>query len=132
MTEFLRKFDRQFIRFLFVGGLNTIFGYAVFSLFLYFNFHYTIASLLSTLLGILFNFKTIGRLVFENKNNRLFYRFMAVYLIMYLLNILLLKLLSSVFSNLYYLAAVLIIPMAILSFLLNKSIVFRRIHEEKN
>ena len=110
---------RQFLKFLLIGGLNTLFGYSLFALFIFLGIHFTLASLLSTILGILFNFKTTGGFVFQNKNNRLIYRFFVVYTVVYLLNIALLKLLNSNGFDLYFAGAIITLPLAIVTFLLN-------------
>lgn len=124
MKAFMSRLDPRFIKFLFVGGLNTLFGYGMFSLFIYLGLHFSVASLLSTILGVLFNFKTTGKLVFKSNNNRLIYRFIGVYTLLYLINVTFLKILQSTIPNLYYSGAILILPLAILSFLLNKKYVF--------
>lgn len=45
------NFSWRFLKFLMVGALNTVFGYSVFALFTYLNLHYTISTLLATILG---------------------------------------------------------------------------------
>jgi putative flippase GtrA len=124
MKAIIDKLDPRFIKFLFVGGLNTLFGYGMFALFIYFHFHYSIASLLATMLGVLFNFKTTGKLVFKSNDNRLILRFIGVYVIVYLMNILLLKILQLFGMNVYLSGAIVILPLAILSYLLNSRYVF--------
>ena len=117
----------QVYKFIFVGILNTIFGYSLFALFIYLGFYYPLAVLLSTILGVLFNFKTIGRLVFDSNDNGLIFRFILVYAITYLLNIFFLWLLKKLGSeNMYIDGFALLIPLAAVSFLLNKFFVFRR------
>ena len=119
--------DWKFIKFCFVGVLNTLFGYAVFSLCIFLNFHYTIAALVSTILGILFNFKTTGVIVFRNNNNRLLFKFIAVYGIIYFFSITALKLfLIWGFSNMYLNSAILLLPNAVISYLLFKYFVFKQ------
>jgi putative flippase GtrA len=108
-----------------VGGLNTIFGYSVFALLISLELHYTIATFLSTILGIIFNFKTTGKLVFKSNNNSLIIKFTSVYMVVYLINISLLWLLKSVSINLYIAGAILLLPTAILSFSLNSKYVFK-------
>ena len=78
----------QFVKFLFVGMMNTLFGYGLFALFLYMGFHYTLSLLFATVLGVLFNFKTIGTLVFSSHDNRLIFRFIATYTVIYFINVL--------------------------------------------
>jgi putative flippase GtrA len=114
----------QYIRFLMVGGVNTIFGYGVFAALILLHLHYTLAALLSTICGVLFNFKTTGTLVFKNKSNRLIFRFFGVYLITYLLNIGLLKLFAINGVGSLAAQAILALPLATISFLLNRKFVF--------
>lgn len=114
----------KFVKFLFVGGLNTLFGYSIYSLFLFFGFHYALASLLGTVLGILFNFKTTGFFVFKNKDNTLVGRFFVVYLFVYIINVGFLRLFEFFNINLYIAGFVLLLPMALLSFFLMKRFVF--------
>lgn len=117
----------QIIKFLLVGILNTVFGYGLFSLFIYLGLYYPLAVLLSTILGVLFNFKTIGKLVFGSSDNGLIFRFILVYVITYLLNIFFLWLFKRLgFENMYINGFVLVVPLAIISFILNKFFVFRR------
>lgn len=147
--RFLQKIENKFIRFLFVGVINTMFGYGLFLLFIWFGMHYSIALLFSNILGILFNYKTTGYIVFQNKSNRLLLHFFLVYGVVYLFNLLELYLLDK--SGLYEFVlslefldfldtlplnpekigdamgqAITLLPNAILSFLLNKIFVFKQ------
>lgn len=119
--------NAQIIKFILVGILNTAFGYSLFALFIYLGLYYPLAVLFSTILGVLFNFKTIGKLVFGSSDNGLIFRFALVYVITYLLNIFFLWLFKKFgFENMYINGFVLLIPLATVSFLLNKFFVFRR------
>ena len=118
---------RQAVKFLLIGILNTTFGYGLFSLFIYVRLHYSLAVLLSTIFGVMFNFKTIGKLVFKSDDNSLIFKFIFVYIITYFLNIFFLWLFKRLgFDNMYINGFVLLIPLAAVSFLLNKFFVFRR------
>lgn len=115
----------QFISFLMVGVLNTAVGYALYAFFILLGFNYIFAPLCSTVLGVLFNFQTIGRIVFCSHDNRLIGRFLGVYALVYLFNVLGLKGFSSAgVENLYIAGAILTFPLALLSFILNKIFVF--------
>ncbi|TXK76928.1 GtrA family protein [Paenibacillus sp. N3.4] len=116
----------RFIKFLFVGGINTLFGYCLFALFIYLNFHYTFAALLSTIIGIFFNFKTTGTIVFKNRDNSLLKKFFGVYALIYLLNISSMYFINILFHNQYISGAITILPLAILSFYLNNKYVFNK------
>lgn len=113
-----------FLRFLVVGGINTVFGYSVFALFILLGLHYVLAALLGQICGILFNFKTTGTIVFKNRDNRLILRFFGVYLITYLLGIGLLKVFDMYDVNILIAAAITVLPMAFVSFLLMRKFVF--------
>ncbi len=116
--------DRKFIKFVLVGILNTLFGYSLFAFFIYLKMHYSLAVLLATILGILFNFRTIGRLVYRNSNNLLIFRFVGVYGATYLLNVAALRILDGFNVNMYVAGILLLGPMAVISFLLQSKYVF--------
>jgi len=118
--------ENKFIKFIFVGILNTIVGYSLFTLFIFLNIHYSLAVLFSTILGVLFNFKTIGKLVFDSHDNSLIFRFILVYVVIYVLNtggLWVFK--NNGFENMYINGFVLLAPLAIVSFVLNKEFVFK-------
>lgn len=124
--NFFFSLNNKVIKFLLVGILNTIFGYSLFALFIFLNIHYSLAVFLSTVLGVLFNFKTIGKLVFDSHDNSLIFRFIAVYVLLYLINISCLWFFKiSGFENMYINGFVLLVPLALISFLLNKKYVFK-------
>ncbi len=114
----------QFFLFLVVGGINTVFGYCIFAIFIYIGFHYPLAALLGTICGVLFNFKTTGVIVFKSKNNKLIFKFFAVYGLTYIINIVYLKLFLYYIPNIYILQAIAVLPMALISYFLNKKFVF--------
>jgi len=125
--------NSKFIKFILVGILNTAFGYSLFALFIFLNIHYSLAVFLSTVLGVLFNFKTIGKLVFDSHDNSLIFRFIAVYVLLYLINISCLWFFKiSGFENMYINGFVLLVPLALISFVLNKKFVFKGKINEKN
>jgi len=128
ISEFLiRPVDTkiQFIKFLVVGGINTIFGYSCFAILIYLGLHYTLAVLFGTILGILFNFMTTGALVFRSTNYRRLLHFTAVYGFLYFINIGWLRLMELANVDLYIGGALAILPVALLGFLLNKKFVFK-------
>jgi putative flippase GtrA len=78
----------------------------------------------SNMLGIIFNFKTTGKFVFENDDNCLIFKFVGVNVFIYILSIGGLKLLLLLGVDKYS-AAVIIAPvMAVISYLLSKQYVF--------
>lgn len=115
---------RQFAAFLVVGVLNTAFGYGCYALLVWLGVHYALAAFLSTVLGVLFNFQTIGRLVFRSHDHRRLWRFVGVYTATYGLNVAGLWALQKVGLNAYASGALLLLPMALLAFVLQKRLVF--------
>ena len=78
----------RFTKFLLVGLLNTAFGYAVFALFYAVTGSYRVAVIPATCIGVIFNFVTTGRLVFDNRRLWLFVPFVAGYAAIAVFNIL--------------------------------------------
>jgi putative flippase GtrA len=117
----------RFIRFLVVGGINTLFGYLMYAIFILLHVHYALASLLGTIMGIIFNFFTTGRIVFLNKELKLIFRFFLVYGITYLVKLFFLRIFDSYKIDMLTAGAVLLFPIALLSYSLNKTLVFREI-----
>ncbi len=117
----------QFARFVLVGIINSIFGYGCFTLLLYVGLHYSIALLLATVVGVLFNFKSLGFLVFGSRNNSLIFRFISCYIAVYAVNVLGVKILLYMGVSAYLSGAILIIPMALIAFILNTRFVFSHV-----
>lgn len=117
--------DGTFIRFVLIGFLNTAFGVGLYCLFIYWCMPYQSAVLLSTVMGVLFNFKTIGTFVFRNTKNRLIFKFILAYVIVYFVNIGLIRLLLEVTDLNEYITGIIVTPfVALASFVLQKRFVF--------
>lgn len=111
-------------RFFAVGLVNTAFGYAIFYLVWRETFDATIAAAVSTALGALFNFLSIGRLVFGSSDPRLLGRFVAVHAALFLLDALALEALQHYGATASIAQAGLTPLLAALSYLLNRDFVF--------
>lgn len=109
-----------------VGMINTLFGYAVFFLFEFLTRSDEISLLFANLLGVLFNFNTIGRLVFKNGNIQRIFKFIGVYLLIYAINLASLKIFNRCGLASIYGEAFIVIPVVLLSFVLNKWFVFNQ------
>jgi putative flippase GtrA len=128
-----RLLKNKLFRFFVVSGINTTFGYGLFALLIFSGLKYPLALFIGTVVGILFNFKTIGGIVFKSRNNTLVFKFFGVYGITYLCNLGGLALLRSYGIDVYVGGALLLIPIGLLAFVLNKHFVFngkRKITEE--
>jgi putative flippase GtrA len=114
------------IRFLVVGGLNTVFGYGLFALF-YLVSHQRQPSLIaSTVLGVMFNYFTTGRLVFANKGFRAMLPFFAGYGVVLLANMAALEIFARLGVPALLGQAIALPLMVALSYLINRFGVFAR------
>lgn len=121
----LQNLPRRFVKFLFVGLINTLFGYSMYSLFVTLSFSPSVSLLISYILGVFWNFKTTGSIVFKNKNNKLIFKFFLSYVFTFLVNKYSLEFLIDVFGMNKYLAeAIVIPPVAVLSFVIFKIFIF--------
>jgi putative flippase GtrA len=118
---------KRFARFVIVGGVNTLVGYSLFTFFVFLDMHYSLALFCSTVLGVLFNFKTTGRYVFKNSDNTLIIRFFGTYAVTYMLNLLFLKILIQAGCSTYLSGFLMLLPITIITFILNSRFVFRKV-----
>lgn len=127
-----RKVDRKFMKFLFVGALNTAFGYSVYALFVTLGASHNIALSVQYVLGVFWNFKTTGSIVFKNHDNSLIFRFFGSYIFTYSINLFCLNKLIGLGFGKYIAQAIMVLPMAVLSFLIFKKLVFVEKKGNKN
>jgi putative flippase GtrA len=123
---FHQVWRHRFLRFLIVGGINTMLTYGLYAGSLFIGLHYAWAVLVSTAVGFLVKFKTTGVLVFRNRDNSLLWRFLMVGLLIYVLNVLLLRALKNAGIVEYLAGAILILPMSAVNYFLNRNLVFER------
>ena len=114
----------QAVRFVAVGLLNTAFGYGLFYLLLGLTERTMLSLAIATAAGVLFNFATTGRLVFANRDIRRLSRFIGVYVVIFAINAVALVALEALGMRAAAGQALLLAPLAVLSFLLNKVLVF--------
>jgi len=115
----------QVIRFIGVGIINTLFYYMLYSLFIFSGFDYKAAVLVATVIGVFFSFKMFGRFVFKRDENHLIIKFIFVYCVLYLLNVVLIKEINIHLNNYYLSGFIAALICAFFSFILNKFVVFR-------
>lgn len=114
----------RFIRFLAVGGVNTLFGFGAYSLLILTGMAVWLALLVSMLLGTMFNFLTTGGYVFQKLSLARFPRFVLCYLLVYFINLELIELILTLLNNKILAQAILVFPMAMLSYFLMARFVF--------
>jgi glycosyltransferase involved in cell wall biosynthesis/putative flippase GtrA len=112
------------LRFLFVGSINTLFCYSVYALGLFLGLTYQVANLVALAIGVLFSFKTQGKIVFNNTDYRLFGRYVLFWGLLYCLNILLIAAFMDYGLNAYKAGAISMVLITIVSFFIQKIIIF--------
>jgi putative flippase GtrA len=117
--------DYSFVRFIVVGVLNTAFGYSLFVLALLIMPTPSQALVASTILAVLFNFKTIGGIVFGMHDMRLLARFIGVYVVVFVYNDIGLNALDAVGVGAFSAGLILTPGAAVGSYVLNRRFVFR-------
>lgn len=115
----------QFVRFLFVGALNTLFGYSVFAGLVLAGMPSMPALVLAYALGVPFNFFTTRRLVFSRAARASLLRFVAAYVVIYLFNLGLFRLAEAAGASALLAQALCLPAIALFSFLLFKFQVFK-------
>ena len=115
-----------FLRFLLVGGVNTLFGWAAFALLVTLGVHYAFAAALSTIASIVFNFFSTGTLVFRQRDPRLFPRFLAVYGICWAVLVLVLRAADRAGVDTRLAGLLFAFPQALLAYALQRAFVFTR------
>ena len=129
MKLFLRLPEK--IRFLFCGGFNTVAGYLLFVL-LYLvlknTLPYQIILFIATFLGTIISFTSFKLLVFQNDGSwkHQYCKTLVSYLMLYFLNIIMLYFLIEVFNlSVLFGEAIVIIILAICSYILHKHFSFK-------
>ena len=120
----------SFLRYVIVGTFNTGFSFGSYLAFVYLGLGYAVANFLSLIIGIVVSFKTQGHLVFRNPDNRLFGRFVASWLLIYLCSTALIACLMDLGFDAYRAGAMSLPGTMAMSYLMQKFFVFR--HAARN
>lgn len=123
-ARLLRHYNRL-VLFLLVSALNTAFGYTMFSILFFLSGEHRFAIVFGTVLGVLFNFFTTGRIVFSNRNARALVPFLLGYAVTLSINLIVVELLLDLNFNPYLAQAVTLPLIAAIGYLINSRIVFK-------
>jgi putative flippase GtrA len=116
--------DAQFIQFLLIGCLNITMGYGLFAAFIILSLPTALALLLSTVVGVLFNYCSSGRLVFSWRTSNRLWLFVLSHTVIYSLNIAALLWLERMSIPVLVAQAFVLPLIVVLAFLFNKCFVF--------
>jgi putative flippase GtrA len=119
-----RMLGHQFVKYAIAGVVNTIFSYCVYALLIFIGLHFSLATFLQMVAAIIFNFYTFGKFVFKNSDKKLMMQFIPVSIVLYFVYTGGIKLLKINGFNDYISGAIMLAPTAVLSFVLNKYLVY--------
>ena len=119
----------QFLRFLLAGGLNTLFGFCVYALSVLAGLPVWLAMLVGTVAGIAFNFVTLGGYAFRDLSARRLPRFVLGYAGVYGVNLAAFDLVHRRVANPVACQVLLVVPVALFSYLVMSRFVFRKRRE---
>jgi len=118
-NEIKAFFSWKFVKFLLTGGFNTVMGFAIYSGFYYLTHNEFVSLLLNYIIGIVINYFTYSKVVFDIHNFSFFFKFIGVYVIIYAINLCALKLCINVLAINPYLSQlmtmVIIVPLLFIS-----------------
>ncbi len=110
--------SKRFVRFLAVGVLNTAFGYVLYALLIWLGLAPQPALALSFAIGVLWNYLTHARLVFDQGGYQRLLPYVGAYGFIYLINAAALQAALSAGLAPLVAQALLVLPMATLAFIL--------------
>jgi putative flippase GtrA len=113
------------LRFVVIGILNTAFSYCVYAGMLFAGLGFAWASLISFAAGIVFGFLTQGRIVFPGGGKWAFARFLAVWVALYVVFVVVVKIAELVGVGHYTGGAIATVVVAVLSYILQSRYVFK-------
>lgn len=115
---------QRWLRFVLVGVLNTTACYLVYAALLWTGMPYPIANLGALAFGVLFSFRTHSTYVFGQPGTRRLPRYVVCWVILYALNITLIGAFMRWGLNAYWAGALALAPMVVLSYLVQRILVF--------
>jgi len=125
VVKFARKLNEsQPLRFLLAGVVNTLWGFATYSLCIIAGATVWVSLLAGILSGMAFNFLTTGGYVFRDLTLKRLPKFIAFYLLVFTVNLQSINFLSTWVSNSIQAQAIITPPLAVFSYLLLGRFVF--------
>lgn len=120
----VRLRNSELLRFALAGGLNTLFGFAIYAVGVISELPVSLALFLGMLAGTVFNFFTTGAYVFRQLAVSRYPRFVVCYLFVYGVNVLFMNIFLLWMSNKLAIQAILTVPQAALSYVMMSRLVF--------
>ena len=120
-----RALGHQFARFIAIGMLNTAVGYLIYAAGVLAGLRPEMALLGAFVFALLFNYLTHARLVFRRTGFAVFMRFVAAYVVIYVINVFALRLMLTLVAS-SLLAQAIVLPFVVIcTFAIFRLAVFR-------
>jgi putative flippase GtrA len=113
------------VKFVAIGLLNTAFGYVIFAVLYFTSGNHQLSLIVATCIGVIFNFFTTGRIVFQNTNSGMIFRFAGGYILSLGANLVLLEMLVRFGINALSAQVICLPPIVVLTYFINARLVFR-------
>ncbi len=124
MLDFVKRLlNIKFIRFLFVGSINTVLSFLIFSFLYYIGLHYFIATTLNLAVGMFISFNTHKHITFTSKSNK-YNIYVGFALMFYMITNILLYFAESSGYNIYLSYLCILLPIAMINFLILRRYIF--------
>ena len=115
----------ELARFGIVGGINSVFGYALFAGLIYLGLNRYAAQIVGQVVGPIFNYFMFRRHVFSSKKSNLA-AYVGTYAVNYLVGLCLLFGISHLVRSAYVAGLLTLIAAAVINYIMLKWLVFRR------
>lgn len=135
ISKIKKIFEYQQIRFLFVGGLNTMVGYGTYALFLWLGLNYFYSNSISYVIGIIHSYFWNKKFTFKSNDKSILeiVKFVSVYIVNYLVGIAFLSLFIKIFGINEYVAGVLnLVVTTLISYFGHKYFSFSKVNKGGN
>ena len=113
-------------KYLVYGMINTLFGFFIYSAFIYMNFSYQFAVLVALLIGVAFSYFTHSSYVFKQTGSEAFIKYVVVGIFLYFINLFLISIFLDFGFDAYYSGAFSSLILVFLSFILQNKWIFRK------
>ncbi|GGF58982.1 hypothetical protein GCM10007301_18360 [Azorhizobium oxalatiphilum] len=122
----LTFWNNRIVRYVVVGGLNTLFGFAVYAVLALTSLPTWLILILANVAAISFNFATTGGIVFRDLKAQRIPRFLITYGIIFLTYLTLIEGLSPLVGGRIVAMAIVVLPVSALNYGLQMLFVFNR------
>lgn len=116
---------RQIWRYYQAGAVNTLFGFGIYSIFVFNGINAYLSQILSHILGMAFNYITYSRYAFRSEAR--IGAFVGTYILNYVLSLATLAMAMQFFRSLYVSGLITIIIVSLINYFVLKKLVYNRL-----